>query len=91
MMIELKPIVQTLGIEKIAALPAFHALSGADNRKFFWKGRACLLEVICTGGSTPLSLPLQNLGEPLIRMKKLSNPLRSLSVFISTENNNNNC
>ena len=29
--IELKPIVETLGPEKIAALPAYHALSGADN------------------------------------------------------------
>ena len=34
-MIELKPIVQTLGPEKIAALPAFHAPSGADNAGSF--------------------------------------------------------
>ena len=29
--IELKPIAETLGPEKIAALPAFHALTGSDN------------------------------------------------------------
>ena len=33
--IELKPIVETLGPEKIAVLLAFHALSGADNTKSF--------------------------------------------------------
>ena len=33
--IELKPIAETLGPEKIAALPAFHALSGADNTGSF--------------------------------------------------------
>ena len=38
--IELKPIVQTLGPDKIAALPAFHALSGADNTgSFSGKGK----------------------------------------------------
>ncbi|CAH3141295.1 unnamed protein product [Porites lobata] len=38
--IELKPIVETLGPEKIAALPAFHALSGADNTgSFSGKGK----------------------------------------------------
>ena len=34
--IELKPIVQTLWPEKIAALPAFHALSGAINTGSFF-------------------------------------------------------
>ena len=34
--IELKPIVQTLWPEKIAALPAFHALSGANNTESFF-------------------------------------------------------
>ena len=40
--IELKPIVETLGPEKIAALLAFHALSGADNTKSF-SGKGKLL------------------------------------------------
>ena len=44
--IELKPIVQALGQEKIAALPAFHALSGADKKR-----KTSLLESICRGGS----------------------------------------
>lgn len=38
--IELKPIVETLGPEKIGTLPAFHALSGADNTgSFSGKGK----------------------------------------------------
>ena len=40
--IELKPIVETLGPEKIAAFLAFHALSGADNTKSF-SGKGKLL------------------------------------------------
>lgn len=39
--IPLKPIVEELGPNKIAALPGFHALSGADNTgSFAGKGKA---------------------------------------------------
>ena len=33
--IPLEPIVETLGSTRLAALPAFHALSGADNTDSF--------------------------------------------------------
>ena len=40
--IKLRPIVQALGEAKTAALPAFHAISGSDNRSFSGKGKlAC--------------------------------------------------
>ena len=49
--IELKQIAETLGPEKIAGLPAFHALTGADNTGIlFRKGKASLLEDICRRG-----------------------------------------
>ena len=39
--IKLQPIVHSLGMHKIAALPALHALSGADNTgSFAGKGKA---------------------------------------------------
>ena len=37
--IELHPIYQALGPERAAALPAFHALSGADNTGCFFRKR----------------------------------------------------
>ena len=86
--IELKSIVQTLWPEKIAALPAFHALSGANNtgsffleRESFSAGRYSQRRIY------PSSLPLQNLGKLLIQMKKFEVCLSS----ISTDNNNNDC
>ena len=60
-MIELKPIVQTLGREKIAALPAFHALSGADNTGSFCFF-ASLLEGVCRGRSIPHHCPCRTWG-----------------------------
>lgn len=34
--IPLKPILEALGVEKAAALPGFHAISGADNTGSFY-------------------------------------------------------
>ena len=78
-------IVQTLGPEKISSLPAFHALSGAVNTgSFSGKGK-----LLCWKKQIhQLSLALQNLDKLLIKMKKLSQPLRSLSVcHINQEQN----
>ena len=60
-----------------------------QHRKFFRKGKASPLEDICRSGRIhQLSLPLQNLDKLLIQMKKLSQPLRSLSVcHINQEQN----
>ena len=45
--IKLQPIVEALGLAKTAALPAFHALTGADNRgSFSGKGKpTCWKEI----------------------------------------------
>ena len=52
-LIELKPIAETLGPEKIAALLAFHALSGADNTgSFSGKGK-----LLCRRGFTNYHCP----------------------------------
>ena len=80
--IELKPIVETLGPEKIAALPAFHALSEATltAREVFQERESFSVGRYLQKWIKQLSLPLQGLNKLLIQMKKLSQPLRSLSV-----------
>ena len=51
--IELKPIVETLGPEKIAALLAFHALSGADNTgSFSGKGKLLCWKIFAEADSS---------------------------------------
>ena len=51
--IELKPIVETLGPEKIAALPAFHAQSGADNiGSFSGKGKLLCWKIFAEADSS---------------------------------------
>ena len=46
--IVLRSIVQTVGQEKTAALPAFPAFRGADNTgSFLWERKVSLLEGIC--------------------------------------------
>lgn len=62
-MIELKPIVQTLGPEKIAALPAFHALSGADNTgSFSGKGKLLCWKIFAEADPSIISA-LAELGQ----------------------------
>ena len=76
--IELKPVVETLGPEKIAALPAFHALSGPDNTGSFQERESFSAGRYLQKRIHQLSLPLQNLDKPL----------RSLSVcHINQEQN----
>ena len=51
--IELKPTVETLGPENIAALPAFHALSGADNTgSFAGKGKLLCWKIFAEADSS---------------------------------------
>ena len=51
--IELKPVVETLGPEKIAALPAFHALSGDDNTgSFSGKGKLLCWKIFAEADSS---------------------------------------
>ena len=45
--IPLKPIVQALGLKKLAAIPAFHGISGADNTgSFAGKGKLTCWNVL---------------------------------------------
>ncbi|CAH3017018.1 unnamed protein product [Porites evermanni] len=61
--IELKPIAETLGPEKIAALPAFHALSGADNTgSFSGKGKLLCWKVFADADSSIITA-LAELGQ----------------------------
>ena len=61
--IELKPIVETLGPEKIAALPAFHALSGADNTgSFSGKGKLLCWKIFAEADSSVITT-LAELGQ----------------------------
>ena len=51
--IELKSIFETLGPEKTAALPAFHALSGADNTgSFSGKGKLLCWKIFAEADSS---------------------------------------
>ena len=61
--IELKPIAETLGPEKIAALPAFHALSGADNTgSFSGKGKLLCWKIFADADSSIITA-LAELGQ----------------------------
>ena len=62
-MIEMKPIAQTIGPEKIAALPAFHALSGAHNTgSFSGKGKLICWKVFAEAHPSIISA-LAELGQ----------------------------
>ena len=61
--IELKPIAEILGPEKIAALPAFHALSGADNTgSFSGKGKLLCWKIFAEADSSIITA-LAELGQ----------------------------
>ena len=61
--IELKPIAETLGPEKIVALPAFHALSGADNTgSFSGKGKLLCWKIFADADSSIITA-LAELGQ----------------------------
>ena len=61
--IELKPIAETLGPEKTAALPAFHALSGADNTgSFSGKGKLLCWKIFADADSSIITA-LAELGQ----------------------------
>ena len=61
--IKLKPVVETLGPEKIAALPAFHVLSGADNTgSFSGKGKLLCWKIFAEADSSIITA-LAELGQ----------------------------
>ena len=63
LIIELKPIVETLDREKIAALPASHSLSGADNTgSFSGKGKLLCWKIFAEADSSIITA-LAELGQ----------------------------
>ena len=63
LIIELKPIVETLDREKIAALPASHSLSGADNTgSFSGKGKLLCWKIFAEADSSVITT-LAELGQ----------------------------
>ena len=63
LIIELKPIVETLDREKIAALPASHSLSGADNTGSFSGKGKLLCWKIFTEADSSIITALAELGQ----------------------------
>ena len=90
--IELKPIAETPGPEKIAALPAFHALSGADNTgSFFRKGKASLLEDNCRRGFINYHCPCRTWTSCLSKWRNCSSHWEVCLSAISTKNKPSDC
>ncbi|KAK3744571.1 hypothetical protein QZH41_013485, partial [Actinostola sp. cb2023] len=81
--IELRSIVETLGPEKTAALPAFHTLSGADNTGSF-SGRGMLLCWKVIAADQSITTFLTHLGQAAQPDDEIAAAIEKfLSMFLS--------